>query len=509
MSFIRWLDHWRKRPNAISAEQANLLEGILQWALESTGRLPGTDDRVLQARAVLLQLGPSVLLELDQRMRSWRRPRADDLPTDLLDRLARPDVDQGTREAGQFLVAMHWSGHLRERAVRELEANASRLALTASLIRSADWVNPVREAATDIADRLIDRCDEDDVFALMPLFFRLEGHSRFDRDRLHRTLEAWLTRNDERLVHALDSPYAPLRRWAFSILLARPEAIGHALLKRAINDPDPSIPVIAFRMLDDLPDTSRRELTAIALNAKHPIVRQLALRAMARVAPPVPVAVLHRALIDKSAGMRAFAAHTYRTQQHGDPADFWRSLVDAKKAPWSVVLSLAESAKPEDDGRLHDALRHPDGRVRAAALRALIKMGMTATDAQFIDFASDASPRVRRLLAEMCKKGDISLGAERLRLLWSAFPDITPAHASDLLNALTGGERLDLLLSFEPRSDVERRWWNSMLATWADGSLGWWKTAEPLRRQLLDLLARQSHALDAALVSRFEKSLVP
>ena len=505
VKFIQWLELWRQRPSVIPMESENLLEDAMLSVLASIDPRLGADGRRVPLRTLLLALAPTFLVDIDQRMRSWRRPRRDDLPDDLLDRLARPDIDEATREAGQFLVSMHWSGHLRERALRALEPGGSRLALAASLLRSADWVDPVRQVATDMAERLLDRCKEEDVFALMPLFHRLRGHTRFPQERLEPKLENWLSHSEARLERALTS-FGPLRRWALRFLIEQRPPVDLRVLERAVADPDPTLPMIVFERLGDLPATSREKVIASGLSAKHPAVRQYALRAIVNEMSPVSLEVLHRALVDRSAGVRSFAAHTLLTQHRADPVAFWRTQVDADTTHWGAHLSLAEHASRDDVPRLRRALGHPFSRVRAAAFSALMKLGMTVTDREFVRFAGDASPRVQRLLADFCRSGDILLGNERVRWLWTDLPAAASARLRDLLNALPAGERRDLLFAFEPTTEEQRRWWNGMLTAWADSTLGWWEMEPALRDQLATLLATRSGALDLPLRLRLEKA---
>lgn len=504
MKFVQWLHLWRQRPAAVPMEQENLLEDVLLRVLASIDSRLGASGHRFPVRTVLLALSPSFLVDIDQRMRSPRRPRGDDLPDDLLDRVSRPDIDGATREACQFLVSMHRSGHLRERALRAMEPGGSRLALAASLLRCVDWVDPIRKVATDMAARLLDRSTDDDVFALMPLIYRMRGHTRFPHDRLDPKLEAWMTSSDARLERALTS-FVPLKRWALRFLFEQRAPVEARVLEQAIADPDPTIPMIVLERLAELPVASRAIVTASGLRAKHPHVRQYALRAIARDVSRVPLEVLHRALIDRSAGVRAFAAHMLRTQYHEDPVVFWRGLVDAGTAPWSAFLSLAEHASAEDEVRLRRALDHPFARVRAAALPALMRLGMRATDAEFVRFANDRNSRVRRVLAGFCRSGDIPLGSHRLRLLWTALPDSAAGPAGELLDALPAGERLDLLFAFEPTTEAERRWWNGMLDVWSDSALGWWETEPALRVRLAGLLERWSPVLELPLRIRLEK----
>lgn len=465
----------------------------------------GRRGQRVSARTMLLALDPSFLVDIDQGMRSSRRPRSDDLPDGLLERLSRPDIEEATRETGQFLISMHWSGRLREQALRAMEPGGSRLALAASLLRCADWVDPIRHVATDIVERLLDRSTDDDVFALIPLIYRMRSHTRFSHDRLDPKLEAWLSSSDVRLERAL-TRFGPLKRWALRFLLEQRAPVSPRVLETAIADPDPTIPMIVFGWLDKLPLASRANVLASGLRAKHPLVRQHALRAIARYASPVPLNVLHRALIDRSTGIRSFAAHTLRTQHDTDPAAFLRGLIDAGTAPWSAYLSLAAHASNEDEPRLRRSLDHPSARVRAAALFALTKRGMRATDADFIRFAGDPSSRVHRLLAEFCRSGEIPLSNDRVRLLWTELPALAADRLTYLLNALPSVERLDLLLAFEPTTDEDRRWWNGMLSAWSDTALGWWETEPALRDRLASLLGRQSHALDLPLRLRLEKA---
>lgn len=500
---MNWISRWVTWPTHPSDVEQRLRYvasfAFLAW--------PVVDGRACSLRAALLSLGSAELIEIDQRMRFGPLPYADRLPGDVLSRLARPTVDDATREVGRFVVAMHHSGQLREMALRDMQTQPSRLALSASLIRSADWAEPVRLAAMDIIEAMIGRCADDDVFAVLPLLFRLQGHSRFDLSRLRPVFEAWLTQGDQRLPQALDAATASVRRWAFGIALAVPASADPALFEKAAHDPDPTIAMIALRSVDALPAHDQERILFAALRAKHPMIRQYALRAVVGRHTPVPPALLRDALIDRSIGVRSFAAYTMRQQGGGDPADVWRELADAEPMPLGAVLSLASLAAPADEARMQRALRHTDSRARAAALQALLTMGATPTDDAFVGLVTDPRARIVNRVGTLCRKGELVVDVAKLRHVWSSAPQQAAGALARLLAALSPREQLGLLKGFEPADAPQRQWLNAMVTRWADRVLGFWEPAAWERQGVVDLLAAHESTLFMPLRLRLEKAL--
>lgn len=465
------------------------------------------DGRPSSLRAALLSLGSAALIEVDQRMRFGPLPYADRLPGDVLEKLALPTIDDATREIGRFVVAMNHSGLLREMALREMREHPSRLALSASLIRCADWVEPVRRTAMEATEGMISRCTDEDVFAVLPLLFRLHGHMRFDLPRLRPLLETWLTYGDQRLPRALEDATSSVRRWAYGIALAAPGSADPAIFEKAAHDPDPTIAMIALRSMDVLPAHVQEHLLGAALQAKHPMIRQYALRAVAARHPSVPEALLRHALADRSIGVRSFAAYTMRQQSSGDPADTWRELASAERMPLGAVLSLAALAAPVDEAFMRRALRHTDSRARAAALQGLLTMKATLTEDEFARLAADPRTRIVNMVGSLCRRGELPVDAARLRHVWSFDPGRAAAALGRLLGALSPREQLALLKAFEPANAFEGTWLNAMVTRWADRVLGFWGPSGWERQGVIDLLAAHEATLFMPLRRRLEKAL--
>jgi HEAT repeat protein len=512
-----WITDWierRKAPDPTTApppsESPAELSDIerLLWRAVSASccTWPVRDGKQVPVHAYLLSLDSRSLVAFEQRMRSIYFPHDRVLPDDILDQLASVPVDASTAEAVRFVASLHRSGYVRERAVREMSEHPSRLALTATLLRTTDWVEAVRTVAAAGVTSLLAGTSEDDVFACLPLVLRMYAQSRADDAWLDDVFGSWLLRDPSRQWRALESADARVRRWAYRLALAAGNESTDAILEKAMHDADPVIVTWALGSLHAATDAHRARLIDIGLRTKHPMARQMAVRLFVEQVDPLPPGFLHTALLDSSIGIRSFAAYVMRTRGLGDPADTWRAEADAGTMPIGAVISLAELSGPPDEPRLRRALNHPNSRARVAAVRALRRMHATLSDDDFLSLLTDDSPRVRNVLGIMCRTGDVTLDQALLRRVWLTVPDQAASALTGLLNALAANDSLAMLVAFEPLTPAEATWWNGLLAQWADTSLGWWPPQPNEKRLLADLLASQRPALDDTLRTRFRTS---
>jgi hypothetical protein len=502
----QWIRHLRE-------DRASAATSLASMSLEATVRRfltpvflpwPTHAGVELSSWAALRSLDTRRLLDLDLATRRFYRSAAGDVPGPVLEQLTLPSLDARTREAAIFVIAMHGNGEIRGDILRSIDRYPSRLALAACLIRSADWVDNIRHRATDLAVELIARCDEDDVFSLLPLIFRLYKHERFDGQRFDAALRQGFAPTPDRLARFMRSEHAIIRRWGFEAAMLRREAGDSLLLTTALQDPDPGVAMIAVRYVREMPDPDRRHWLSEALNATHPSVRQTALR---DYPPIVPVDVLERCLVDTTAGVRNLAAHLLQNL-HGLPAiDVWRRSADAASVPTGAVQALADVAGSEDLALMRSLLRHPNGKARAAAWSGYLKAGGLPGDDEFNAAIGDPSWHVHRALARSVRSDRVIVDDARIRRAWASAPDDAGAAVTHVLEALTERERFDLLVAFEPTTAKEQEWWHVMLAAWVRKTLGWWSPKDYERIGLQALLQRHPDHLSDSLRSRIQKAV--
>ncbi|SNS45938.1 hypothetical protein SAMN05216252_10660 [Actinacidiphila glaucinigra] len=230
----------------------------------------------------------------------------------LLDRAARaqegaPPAPGDSEPLRLLLAAMDRDGRTRQAAVEELAVHSGPLVASALALRTADWVDQVRDPALEA---LLRRTAPDEAAAAVRLLLRLRGRSR----AVH-TPEAYrgvlAAPEARRAVRALAADADPLtRRFGVELALQLGEFVRGDLVRTALRDPDQVCRrLCAERLLQMDPDQAGRLLWA-----RSAAVRELAVAALP---DDVPAARLTAPLADPARIVRAQAR--WRLYSRGEP----------------------------------------------------------------------------------------------------------------------------------------------------------------------------------------------
>jgi HEAT repeat protein len=320
------------------------------------------------------------------------------------DTVRRLPLPRGTEGAVLGLLAAAPSGYVREAAVQRLALLGDGDEVPPLLIRAADWVLPVRSRAIDaLRARLVPEYAQHWVRAL-PLVLRLRGTGRPEAWPLVDEVLALLHAPESR--HAVgiglhDSPERTVRRACFRILLdlGRP-ALGE-LVRLAQHNTDEVVRLEAARAAAALDDGALAELLPRMLADPYPRVRLVALGLAAERmgAPALPV--LRAALLDRAAAIRTEARAAIARLESADLAEYYRERIDPDAPRLAeAVAGLAETGAAEDADFVAPLLAHARPRVRAAALRALVRLSGDAAVPALTAAVGDESPGVSRVAAD-------------------------------------------------------------------------------------------------------------
>lgn len=336
-----------------------------------------------------LQAMPAVVARLDEQARrvlwwsAYFSPAMDEAASRIRD---------GT--AGPIAVALgstHGDGHVREEAVvRMLAAPAAGL-MPFLVLRSGDWVKPVRDRARAGLALLLD----DDPQRYLPAAL---GMILLVRTRLRggyapaQALSALVNGPQSLRDKLLAEGDARQRRWVFDLGLALGWWAPKVMLAAAVNEPNPSIRAQAAEAVCRQAVWSRQTDTLRRLAGhRTPQVRAVAVTGLVRLGHDAEVAGY---LDDAAALVRAIARDAARRTGVHAP-DHYRAAVVASDPPLGAIAGLAETGNAGDAPLLHNLLTHPTGRVRAHALRALRLLQAVPIE-PVIALLRDPSPAVVR-----------------------------------------------------------------------------------------------------------------
>jgi HEAT repeat protein len=289
------------------------------------------------------------------------------------------------------LLSMHPSGYVRERAVGQLVSAAMPDSIPALILRSTDWVGPVREVATAGLLRL--RASLGPA-ALLPALSLLEPPRWSARARGNALDEtrAWLLSNltTGELVAALRYPDPKVRQAAARGIVGR-DAAGVAFFA-ALEQSDPATATIVANGMSPT-DWSRPDAIGLALGSKFSQVASTALAWLQASDPHRAVEASITALMTRSPTTRFLAQH-FLKKQGVDARSVYRSALQSQ--PEIALAGLGEIGEPADAQLIAPYLQARLPAQRASAATALGRLAGRAAEERLCDMLADSSPRVAR-----------------------------------------------------------------------------------------------------------------
>lgn len=314
--------------------------------------------------------------------------------------------------------------------------------------------------------------------------------------------------NGDFLHRARAAASQKVRVWAYQKSIERGET---PLLKQAVMQPDPRIGLHALRhSRATLSADSLAALAAFGLDAPHPAVRRECLRALASADDVATMAVLSRALLDRSAGVRRLAAYLSR-QGGADARMSWRNALEHSSAyvPVGALASLAEEAEAEDAARLRNLLLAERSTVRRHALKGLLRIGQPISQEEIGRLLQLGGSRVLATLADAVRDGAISLDAS-LALGILADRQVDDDGRANLRRLLEAGglwDCLECLLAMQVR-DADRQWWLAAVDNWIGRSETYAPLGDTRKRALLEAIAERTVDLGPERAPKIQAALL-
>lgn len=288
------------------------------------------------------------------------------------------------------ITLCHYQWQAREAALAFTVGRPGLLPLL--LVRCADSHPRVRERARGLTDRALDASAASRMVSLT-LLLSLRPHGGW---ALERVMAAADPRPTGLAAPLHTSPVARLRVLGARLSLEHGLLTPAELTELALTAPDQEVRHLCTAAL----------LARVTSGAPERRLPDPLLRASSAVARSSAVTALHKAgrgreaaeyLADPSARVRS-AARLVLTLAGEDPTLHYRTLcadAGAPGLPPGALFGLAESGAPDAGTLLRPLAAHPEGRVRAAALSALLMTGSLSPD-ELMAAMEDPHPPVVR-----------------------------------------------------------------------------------------------------------------
>ena len=387
----------------------------------------GMFDRAFRATALWSRPGPS----------RWRRMAPDELRA------------VATLQTGPVLLQLamcHPSGHVREAAIRRSATCADGSEIPFLLLRTNDWVLPVRGLAQSALRARLGARHLPDLVAALPVLDEMPRWGRLGDTALIDDIHVLL--GSAAAVPALRAALSSLdrfvRRCAFRRLIAREAPQGEAreaagaqgpyrdssggldpraeVAAAALRDADPAIRTWVERRLTAGSDRAFLAFSDALLRSRLGASRLGAAQRLLALGLAVPWREL---LFDDHAGVRALAQQTV-LDSGGDPdVEYRAGMATSRARRLSVaLLGLSETGGGDDSTVIRGYLTDPIAAVRRGALRALVHLKVDDAVELCLASLADGSPSVSHAARALLAVRIASISPARL---WTVFQRVTTA----------------------------------------------------------------------------------
>ena len=395
-----------------------------------------------------LRLPVSLWPKTDERIRSNYYNYYGDSPPDLA-------FVEGQPASESILITglCHFSGHLREKAVRNVEKLPSLLASALLLVRINDWVLPVRIAAAEKLVELLERLTPQEKLSLVPVLLRLRECARH---RLHDHLDAWLkilaTPFDESSwLTAWQTARGGDRKSYLNLLKSSGHLPSQNALEQLLRSNDRLVLFWLIREVVPKLELHKREEVLLSIRKSRVVAvkREWLSHCLENRPHREMENILTEALLDPSRGLRQFARFHLGRISNIHLSNFYQESL-SHPATEAIALEALAEVSPEVAHR--EALTRLNSKLPVILKAALGSLSSASLD-QHLDFliqtVGSEMPGVSKVARKRLFEIRRMVGAELIAQpeLWNNLPVTTQFHLVRMVPQFQKWDSLEFLLA--------------------------------------------------------------
>ncbi|MDO6433524.1 hypothetical protein Q4E93_23125 [Flavitalea sp. BT771] len=365
---------------------------------------------------ILRQKAADAIIQLFQRMKSreelTRALRYMDISLGNLDDLRRFPPE--TYFQLMVIASFNENGRVRERAVHLLKETHRPGAIRYYLLRAADWVEQVRDAAREALGAFLKPAFRSEFIYLLPEVEWLLAVRRTDLSELFVKIIDLIT--SERLTREtiqLLSAYEQSRLLLFRHYLKR-EGLTDPLLSLILQDKSFLIRGEVFRYMQALPGDRQRAILSGLIRDRSAKIRLHALYALKPYRESFRDEIV-ALLSDTSPSVREWA-RLYLRQEHFPSAAYYRDKVGVEDPSSGDIMGLAETGSAEDVGVFEKFIRRPASQL--ACLIAISRLNPSLAVGYALDLLTHFSSKTSRKCVEILAKSPDPATLDRVREMY-------------------------------------------------------------------------------------------
>jgi len=305
------------------------------------------------------------------------------------------------------VLASHPSGFVRQAAIEELASEETGESLPFILLRTTDWVEPVRQVARNTLLEKLSHPNLGQLDKCLPLVFRMRNALRHQPLAIFEEIErAVASSNDHILADGYANTSPAFLRYRFKLA----KQYGRLALDRLIDTASASsnigVRLLACDWIAE-PATEQKirdKYGQVFLRDKVPLVRVRAFWRIANADPEKYSLQIEHALMDPSAAVQDTARGAWRLLLHRDALAFYRSAISHADKPAAIVAALRglrSEGKLDDESSARRFLKHESAKVRKEALRTLVAWNAADAPDLLREALQSASPSYSKEAASL------------------------------------------------------------------------------------------------------------
>jgi HEAT repeat protein len=460
-------------------------------------------------------LNPAELPWLDLVMRErspyrWSYPSAwAELKPDqlhLLERFGKESV------SSLGMASLHFSGYVRDEALRKLTDAQDGAELPFLLLRLNDWVQEVRRTAHLLVRERLTTKYAPFFVSNIALVNRLRLVRRGQQGEIVGAIERLLKSKDcqEAVEIGLRSPDWHVKRACYELAFESASFDQLPLIERALSEKDPAVRLRGAEKISILPHVeSVDDLLSRARDDRFAPVRRTALRVFSERFPERSRPWLERALTDSDPSLRSYAQFQLGRASDFDLRAFYQAVL-GKSEPatlYAAISGLGETGISSDANLVMAHLSHRVSRVRRAVLRTLARLHAEEFVDLFAERLLDHAPSVSREAMRGLTKVLHLVPGERLwRIFAAATEDHVRRNALFLIARLSKWESIGYLVeALDSNAEELRKLAETYLRRWhAQFNSSFTAPTKPQVERLTVAMQRSGASLDRSIRGQIE-----
>ncbi|GLC28920.1 HEAT repeat domain-containing protein [Clostridium omnivorum] len=419
-----------KGDNLVSLQQANnikntrlielLNDNIKLSEIPDVFQLLLSSDENIRLQAaevlnhVMSALSPTRLIKVDKIFRErssydWQYDWRNKNPKELF----HPLMSEEEKVSILGLSSFHPNGYFREKAIIALSDMKTGGAVPYLLIRTNDWVRPVRSISKEQLLRYITSEYAAYFVSNLPLVLRLKECSRDEHIDIVDAVVSIISsvEGSHILISGLQTADPKIRLACYKIILQTKVANNRTIINHLIKDTNPYNRLFVLRNIrPEITQDEFLDISQLLLHDKFAQIRIFALELLYSFMPEEAITILEKSLFDNNQSVRELSRYLLLKHNKYDFAAIYRDAIQKNESLYPSICGLGETGNINDSETIIKFMGSDVVKIVKASINALARLDIQGYKEEIIIYLNDdragISKTARRVLSKEINAGD-------------------------------------------------------------------------------------------------------